>query len=296
MLFLITKWFGCFLLDSNGNITDHILFPKEHEEIIKNLEIIKNNNILSEEKQLVSNNESIVVSEKRLQNIGTYDPTNLFFKNTIINGETYGYTQQDLVELSKKQAELIINRLLKLPDHQIIQIVHAVDDLIQTSNLLMERITAWSIFPNTDETLSPFKNLQEQTDNEIIRLQEIIKDKMEELTPNTTTLIGPLITARLIAHAGSMEKLAKLPASSIQLLGAEKALFRFKKEGGKPPKHGVIFQHTSICNAPRRLRGKFSRIIALKISLAIKADVFTKRFIAEDLKKDFINRMNDLKK
>ena len=201
-----------------------------------------------------------------------------------------------MIELSKTQAELIINRLLALPDHQIIQIVHAIDDLIQTSNLLMERIAAWSIFPNKDDSIKPFMSLKEQIDDEISRLQDIIKEKVEHLTPNTTTLIGPYITARLIAHAGSIEKLAKLPASSVQLLGAEKALFRFKKEGGKPPKHGVIFQHNFICNAPRQLRGKCARLLAIKIALAIKADVFTKRFIADDLKKEYIDRINDLKK
>jgi len=67
-----------------------------------------------------------------------------------------------------------------------------------------------------------------------------------------------------------MERLATMPASTVQLLGAEKALFRFKKEGGKPPKHGVIFQHPLINKASRKNRGKIARILAAKIAIAAK--------------------------
>ena len=184
---------------------------------------------------------------------------------------------------------------MELPDHQIIQTLHGIEDLIQTSNLLMERISAWSIFPNVEETLQPFKELQEHVDKETNRLQDNLKNLIENITPNTSSLVGPMITAKLIAQAGSIQKLAMMPASSIQLLGAEKALFRFKKEGGKPPKHGIIFQHNYISNAPRNIRGQMSRLLALKISLAMKADVFTKRDISEELKNDFIEKSKQLK-
>jgi nucleolar protein 56 len=94
--------------------------------------------------------------------------------------------------------------------------------------------------------------------------------------------------------AGGMERLACMPASTIQLLGAEKALFRFKKEGGRPPKHGVIFQHPLINRAPRRNRGKIARILAAKIAIAAKADVFTKRNISDDLKDDMKRRIRGI--
>ena len=86
-----------------------------------------------------------------------------------------------------------------------------------------------------------------------------------------------------------------MPASTVQLLGAEKALFRYKKEGGKPPKHGVIFQHPLINKAPRKDRGKIARILATKISIAAKADVFTKKDISDILKNDLERRIKDIR-
>jgi len=118
---------------------------------------------------------------------------------------------------------------------------------------------------------------------------------MERLAPNTTKIVGPLIGARLISISGGMERLAIMPASTIQILGAEKALFRFKKEGGKPPKHGVIFQQSLINKSPYKIRGKIARVLATKISIAIKADVFTKRDISKELIEDLNNRVKEIK-
>jgi nucleolar protein 56 len=93
-----------------------------------------------------------------------------------------------------------------------------------------------------------------------------------------------------------MQRMAMLPASTIQILGAEKALFRFKKEGGKPPKHGVIFQHPLINRAPKIERGKISRLFATKIAIAIRADVFTKRDISKELLKSLDTRIKEIRR
>ena len=108
-------------------------------------------------------------------------------------------------------------------------------------------------------------------------------------------ITGATIGAKLLTQAGSLRKLVEMPASTIQLLGAEKALFRFKKEGGKPPKHGVIFQHPLINRAPREERGRIARIFSGKIALAVKADVFTKRNIADILKAELDQRLKDVR-
>jgi len=118
---------------------------------------------------------------------------------------------------------------------------------------------------------------------------------MKTIAPNTSEIIGPLIGARLLSLAGGMDRLAMLPASTIQVLGAEKALFRFKKEGGKPPKHGVIFQHPLINKAPRSSRGKIARVLAAKISTAAKADFFTKRDISDELREDLERRLMEIR-
>ncbi|HDD46468.1 MAG TPA: C/D box methylation guide ribonucleoprotein complex aNOP56 subunit, partial [Candidatus Aenigmarchaeota archaeon] len=103
-----------------------------------------------------------------------------------------------------------------------------------------------------------------------------ITNLMEEIAPNITAVAGPLLGAKLISLAGGMEKMAKMPASTIQLLGAEKALFRHLRGKGKPPKHGAIFMHPLVQSAPKKLRGKVARIIAAKLMLAIKMDFYSK--------------------
>ncbi len=112
-----------------------------------------------------------------------------------------------------------------------------------------------------------------------------------ELCPNLSEVGGPEIAAKLVSHMGSLLKLAILPASAIQVIGAEKALFKhLKNRKVPPPKHGIIFQHPKISSAPKRVRGKIARALANKLCLAAKADAFSKNDISEKLKKDFEER------
>lgn len=126
-------------------------------------------------------------------------------------------------------------------------------------------------------------------------LTEYIDDAMKDVAPNIRELAGSLLGARLIALAGSLMKLALMPASTIQVLGAEKALFRALRGRGRPPKHGVIFQYPDIFRAPRWQRGKIARALAAKLAIAAKADVFTGNFIAPRLKEEFMRRVQEVK-
>ncbi len=113
----------------------------------------------------------------------------------------------------------------------------------------------------------------------------------EELCPNLARVGGAPIAAKLISHVGSLSKLALLPASTIQVLGAEKALFKhLKNKRIAPPKHGIIFQHVHISSSPKAVRGKIARALANKLALAAKADAFTHASIGNTLKKDFERR------
>jgi len=105
-------------------------------------------------------------------------------------------------------------------------------------------------------------------------LQRHVEATMSRIAPNLTAIAGATIAARLIAKAGGLEKLARLPASTIQVLGAEKALFRALRTGAPPPKHGVIFQHKLVHSAPSWQRGKVARSLAAKIALAARVDVY----------------------
>jgi len=127
------------------------------------------------------------------------------------------------------------------------------------------------------------------------KLATYIDEAMKEVAPNVRELVGPLLGARLIKLAGGLTRMAFLPASTIQVLGAEKALFRALRTGGKPPKHGVIFQYPEIFRSPRWQRGKIARALAAKLAIAAKADAFTGNFIAPRLKEELMKRIQEIK-
>ncbi|RLI16433.1 C/D box methylation guide ribonucleoprotein complex aNOP56 subunit, partial [Candidatus Bathyarchaeota archaeon] len=133
---------------------------------------------------------------------------------------------------------------------------------------------------------------------ELYKLRESLEaylDKaMEEVAHNTKALVGSLLGARLIAIAGGLTNLAKRPASTIQVLGAEKALFRSLKTGTRPPKHGIIFQHTFLHEAKKWQRGKIARALAGKIAIAARTDAFGGRYIGEELKADLEKRIEEI--
>jgi nucleolar protein 56 len=109
------------------------------------------------------------------------------------------------------------------------------------------------------------------------------------VAPNVKEVLTASVGARITARAGSLQRLATLPASTIQILGAEKALFRSLKTGANPPKHGMLFQHPLIHAAPKWQRGKIARAIAAKVAIAARIDAYRHAgrdlFIAEKLKK-----------
>ncbi len=126
------------------------------------------------------------------------------------------------------------------------------------------------------------------------QLENYLEDLMEETAPNVNSLIGSLIGAKLIAKAGGLQKLAYMPASRIQLLGAEKALYRFLKTGEKRPKHGLIFQWNQIRSAKPYLRGKIARVVAGKIGLATKLDFFNGEFMGDRLSKEISEKIKEI--
>ena len=105
-------------------------------------------------------------------------------------------------------------------------------------------------------------------------VEEHIEEQMKEEAPNVSAVLGAAVGARILAHAGSMKRLACMPASTIQVLGAEKALFRSLKTGSNPPKHGILFQHATVHAAPKWQRGKIARAVAGKAAIAARVDVY----------------------
>ena len=117
---------------------------------------------------------------------------------------------------------------------------------------------------------------------------------MTEVAPNIKAIIGTTIGAKLIRKAGGLSELAKMPASTIQILGAEKALFRALHGKGTPPKHGMIFQDPRIFKAPWWQRGKIARVLAAKLSLAARTDYYTGNNIADELTAEIDRRIREI--
>ena len=105
-------------------------------------------------------------------------------------------------------------------------------------------------------------------------LADHIEVAMETVAPNVKELLTAAVGARIISKAGSLARLATLPASTIQILGAEKALFRALKTGARPPKHGLLFQHPLIHSAPKWQRGKIARAVASKVAISARIDYY----------------------
>lgn len=125
-------------------------------------------------------------------------------------------------------------------------------------------------------------------------LWEYLKDKMHNVAPNLSVLIGEQVGARLISHAGSLTNLAKYPASTVQILGAEKALFRALKTRGNTPKYGLIFHSTFIGRAGAKNKGRISRYLANKCSIASRIDCFSEfptEVFGEHLKEQVEDRL-----
>jgi len=128
------------------------------------------------------------------------------------------------------------------------------------------------------------------------KLSEYSEKLLKEVAPNFSALAGPQLASKLIAKAGGLDKIAKMASSTIQLLGAEKALFRYLHSRSKTrsPKYGIIFSHVFIQNAPQDKRGKIARLLASKLCIAARMDYYSKEYKADNLKKDLEERVKDI--
>jgi nucleolar protein 56 len=127
-----------------------------------------------------------------------------------------------------------------------------------------------------------------------VEIEAYIGILMVEVAPNINAVAGPLLGARLISLAHGLNRLATLPAGTIQMLGAEDAFFRFLKTGKRPPKHGIIFQLPAIRNAKRNIRGKIARAFAAKVALASRSDAYHGAFSGDRLREIFEKRVKSL--
>lgn len=186
-------------------------------------------------------------------------------------------------------------------DVELLQMVRTLDEMDTVTNLLSERVADWyqirhpSFSRKYRRTPAHVlvKSIGERNQGrggggalgkvavEITRLFDArvalakeVSARACEVMPNTSALIGGLVAARLLSHAGGLKELSRLPASVIQVLGARTALFAHIRTKAPAPKHGIIFQHRRVHNAPRDVRGKVARVLAGKLAIAARLDYY----------------------
>lgn len=331
-MYLVTTWFGSFLLD-DGKVSAEKLFPKDKDEIADRLIRVEDFKALKDEKELTKGLDEFFVLEKRLEKIGgTYSPEELDLPKAEDHDFDKSLLRDAMIEVAKKR----LRKAVGLDDHisqavhTIDDLIHTSnllnERLHEWYNLHfpeLEKVVSGSKFaqlvaeygnresiPDVEfegsvgaelseeekETIMHFARLITEVDTEKQKLEKYVEANMKEFAPNVEYLAGPLIGARLISMAGGLEDLARMPASTVQLLGAEKALFRHIKNGSRPPKHGMIFQHPYLHKAPYYQRGSIARAFAGKISIAARADFYSKNFIADGLRKALEKAMKDIRK
>merc|ERR1712059_46200 len=154
-------------------------------------------------------------------------------------------------------------------------------DMVESiENILMDSSRAQAVIDASKSSMgmdiSPVDLLNiDMFASRVIGLSAYLQSKMSVVAPNLATLIGDTVGARLISHAGSLTNLAKCPASTVQILGAEKALFRALKTKGNTPKYGLIFHSSFIGRAGAKNKGRISRYLANKCSIASRIDCFS---------------------
>ncbi|MCL4325893.1 MAG: hypothetical protein M1481_03595 [Candidatus Thermoplasmatota archaeon] len=291
MKILFTTWFGTFVIENN-NVIDKILFKKDESIILKKMISIKNGEILNEERSFIEKYRDLYCYERRLQRYSTFMNTE---KIPNLKSESFGCKRSMKKTIFMKYCEYLLNESEQ--DVSMIEAVKTLNTIDEMLNLITERHYNWKTrlynFNEPKELLPELRALDDFIKEVTIyrdKLENFIKDEATKIAPNSSTVLGPMIAAKLIAHAGGINRISKLSAGAVQIMGAEKAYFKAKKRDGKKgPKHGLIFLHPAIHTSELKKRGKISRIFACKAIIALRVDASNGTFIGDKLK----NEIND---
>jgi nucleolar protein 56 len=330
-MILTTKWFGSFLCEE-GKVKRAALFPKDPQQIALRLEMIRKGEMLEEEQSLASS--ANLVTDKRLVDFGKrvkFDSSFIKPEDYGFSLDTYREATIILAKSAVKASigpdvhlgqavrayddlvstnNLLSERLrewygLHFPELEnvlggdayvkAIADVGSRSDVLSSLDLKMDSIGS-EIEPEDLSSLRTLASTLKETIESRSKLDKYIENRMRIVAPNISSITGPVLGARLIMQAGSLQRLASMPSGTVQLLGAEKAMFRHLKEGSRPPKHGILFQHPSVHAAPPWQRGAIARALASKICLAARADVYSHNDISGVLKDQLDKRVAEIKK
>lgn len=330
-MILVTKWFGTFLCEQ-GKVLESRLFPNDLESISSRMRRMRNREVLEEEAEL--GKRAKAVAERRLGVIAkviAFDSTFIRsekygFDPDLLRQATMRLARESLSEEDPgayiteqvrafddllSTGNLMSERLREWYGLYYPELERLVDDRRYAELVALdperESVAATAGGDSSSsvgammsgEDLASIQALARSA-SEILKtrdqMEASIQKKMAEEAPNLSAVAGPVIGARLISLAGGQGRLAGMPTSTIQLLGAEKAMFRHLKDKSRPPKHGIIFQHPHVHKAPYWMRGKIARALAGKISIAAKVDYYGSDDISSQLISSLEARIAEIRK
>jgi len=193
-------------------------------------------------------------------------------------------------------------------EQDLLQAMEALDNFSQAINLLDERLYEWSRLHSQEivhgkdlaEGLKEDENMGTLA-KAILSLRESrqateadVSATVQTLAPNLSALAGPVLAARLISRAGGLRYLAKMPSSRVQVMGAEKSLFKHLMGNAPSPKHGIIFRHPAVIGSAKKLRGRVARTLAAKLAIAARLDQFGAG-LSLDLQASLETRLSEIK-
>ena len=332
-MILVTKWFGVFLCDGN-RVVDKRLMPKEPELMAAKLAAIQSGSILPEETELAKGRVKLRVSERRQDKLGKPEMFDSSFIKADAYGFTDEMMRSAMLILGKlrisepiprdknlvqairsldniiESANLMNERLhewygLHFPeladiakDRRYAELISRYGDRDAICGQLgigIESVGS-ELEPDDMRAVMDLAGSLCAMYDERERTEAYTSGIVEDVCPNMCALLGGPLSARMISLAGGLERLSSLPSSTVQLLGAEKAMFRHLRSGKKPPKHGVIFQHPEVHRSPYWQRGSIARALAGKVLIAAKIDCYGGEFAGDALNEQFMIRVADIKK
>ncbi len=212
-------------------------------------------------------------------------------------------SERDYYSKLRKEAIIFFRRKaeeeLKREDRYAVMLLKLLDELDESINILenkladIEEIRESETTKKVEEQIKALKTLRREVEKDI-------ESVVEKIAPNLHSILGGVVTARLLEKAGNLKRLAEMPASTIQIIGAEKSLYkamaRMKKgKMAKIPKHGVIFQHPFIRTLPKKKRGKMARFMAAKLAIAARIDYFSGE-LREELSREVRKKYEELRR
>lgn len=335
MAILVTKWFGVFLIDQKtGRIMDKRLMPHDADGCAEKLALVQRGGILPEEKELAAGREKLAVSERRQAELGRpemYDSSRItaqdygfdpaFMHEVMIRLGRLRTSEpvsrdkslvqairefDDLIEVANLLSErlhewygLYFPELADLAkDDRYAYLIAAKgtrEDILEEIGVELESMGADLEPADLEAVRALARNLYDIYDS-MKGTEDYITSLVKDLSPNMCAVLGGPLSARLISLAGGLDRLASLPSSTVQLLGAEKAMFRHLRSGKRPPKHGVIYQYPDLRKAPYWQRGNIARALAGKVLIAAKVDAYGGEFCGDRLNEELAARIADIKR